>query len=71
MYMYIICKSINMCSGNTNTQENFRYGSRASGHTIRSRADRFMYVFLFRKLMLMTKKEDDGYQYKAHLEVSN
>ena len=46
-----------------------RYGGRVAGPTIRSRADRQVYMFLFRKLMLMTKKEDDGYQYKMHLEV--
>ena len=46
-----------------------RYGGRVAGPTIKSRADRQVYVFLFRKLMLMTKKEDDGYQYKMHLEV--
>lgn len=50
-------------------QENLRYGGRATGPTIRSRADRSVYVFLFRKMMLMTKREDDGYQYKLHLEV--
>ena len=46
-----------------------RYGGRATGPTIRSRADRNVYVFLFRKMMLMTKREDDGFQYKLHLEV--
>ena len=37
--------------------------------SLRSRADRHVYVFLFTKLFLMTKKEEDIYQYKMHLEV--
>ena len=37
--------------------------------SIRTRSDRTVYTFLFRKLLLMTKKEDDGFQYRAHLEV--
>ena len=49
-------------------QENFRYsGGRSTGSTFRGRTERYM--FLFQKLCLITKKEEDGYQYKTHLEV--
>ena len=37
--------------------------------SIKSRTDRTVYTFLFKNLLLMTKKDDDGYQYKTHIEV--
>jgi hypothetical protein len=58
-------------AGDLVLEESLRYGGRAAGPTIRGRADRQVYVFLFRKLMLMTKKEDDEYQYKMHLEMKD
>ena len=49
-------------------QENFRYyGGKSSGPTFRTRTER--YLFLFQRLFLMTKREEDVYQYKGHLEV--
>ena len=51
-------------------QGNLRYaGGRSTIPSLRSRADRHLYTFLFKRLMLLTKKDDDGYQYKTHLEV--
>jgi hypothetical protein len=50
-------------------QENFRFVvGKSSGPAFRGRAER--YAFLFQRLLLITKKEEDGYQYKTHLEVN-
>jgi hypothetical protein len=49
---------------------NLRYaGGRSTIPSLRSRADRHLYIFQFKRLMLLTKKDEDGYQYKTHLEV--
>ncbi|CAI8025350.1 Pleckstrin homology domain-containing family G member 1 [Geodia barretti] len=51
---------------------NLRYaGGRSTIPSLRSRADRHLYTFLFKRLMLLTKKDDDGYQYKTHLEIAD
>ena len=44
--------------------------------TVRNSASAFksnkeVYVFLFEKVLLITKKKDEGYNYKHHVEVSS
>ena len=43
--------------------------------TFRSQSGRFRsssvrHLYLFQRLLLVIKKDDEGYQYKTHLEVS-
>jgi hypothetical protein len=59
-------------AGGLMLEGNLRYaGGRSTIPSLRSRADRHLYTFLFKRLMLLTKKDDDGYQYKTHLEIAD
>ena len=51
-------------------QDNFRYIPGKSSGSSRFKGVTERYIFLFQMVFLVTKKEEDGYQYKAHLSVS-
>ena len=66
---YLVRHKVFLFSAFSTLQENFRFVvGKSSGPAFRGRTER--YVFLFQRLVLITKKEEDGYQYKTHLEVN-